>query len=214
MYGSVVLSFSAGYVNSVALLGFAHNAVSHVTGTVTVAAEALVTADIALFLKTTSIVLAFFAGAVISGVVIESEALRVGRRYGVALAIESLLLLAASLLFYRQSFWGELLAATACGLQNAMIATYSGSVIRTTHLTGLISDLGAAIGNRVAGRHMNRLQVRLQAAILFFFIGGAIGGSVIYSQWPALAMLPPALMILTSGILYSLFYRSHGLLDQ
>ena len=33
----------------------------------------------------------------------------------------------------------------ACGLQNSMIATYSGSVIRTTHLTGLVSDIGATI---------------------------------------------------------------------
>lgn len=37
-----------------------------------------------------------------------------------------------------------------------MVATYSGAVIRTTHLTGLTSDMGAAIGNWLAGRAISK----------------------------------------------------------
>jgi uncharacterized membrane protein YoaK (UPF0700 family) len=34
----------------------------------------------------------------------------------------------------------------ACGLQNAMATGYSGAVIRTTHVTGIVTALGIAVG--------------------------------------------------------------------
>ena len=43
--GSVLLALNAGFINSVALLSFANNAVSHVTGTVTLVANALAAGD-------------------------------------------------------------------------------------------------------------------------------------------------------------------------
>jgi uncharacterized membrane protein YoaK (UPF0700 family) len=48
------------------------------------------------------------------------------------------------------TFW----ASAACGLQNAMVSTYSGAIIRTTHITGTVTDLGAMIGQYLRGhRH-------------------------------------------------------------
>ena len=46
-----------------------------------------------------------------------------------------------------------------------MVATYSGAVIRTTHLTGLTSDMGSAIGNWLAGREINKKTFVLQGMI-------------------------------------------------
>ena len=59
----------------------------------------------------------------------------------------------------------------ACGLQNSMVATYSGAVIRTTHLTGLTSDMGAAIGNWLAGRPVNKMMLGFQTIIWYSFCG-------------------------------------------
>jgi uncharacterized membrane protein YoaK (UPF0700 family) len=37
--------------------------------------------------------------------------------------------------------------AMACGMQNAMTTRYSGAVVRTTHLTGMFTDMGLLIGH-------------------------------------------------------------------
>ena len=136
--GSVLLALNAGFINSVALLSFANNAVSHVTGTATIAADALVRGHWQTLANTGLIVICFLLGAIISGAIVGNEALRMGRRYGVALLLESILLALAWYGFRQGAFYAELCASAACGLQNAMVATYSGSVIRTTHLTGKI----------------------------------------------------------------------------
>merc|ERR1719401_1610209 len=38
------------------------------------------------------------------------------------------------------------LCAAACGLQNGMATSYSGAVIRTTHVTGIATDIGLICG--------------------------------------------------------------------
>ena len=44
------------------------------------------------------------------------------------------------------------LASVGCGLQNATTSTYSGAVVRTTHVTGLFTDLGILLGLSCAAR--------------------------------------------------------------
>ena len=62
--GSVMLALNAGFINSVALLSFANNAVSHVTGTATIAADALVSGQSGVLFHTASILLSFVLGAI------------------------------------------------------------------------------------------------------------------------------------------------------
>lgn len=201
--GSAILAFNAGFINSIALLSFVNNSVSHVTGTVALAADAAVRGQWRMLVATGLIVLSFLLGAVVSGLVVGNEALKPGRRYGVALLIEALLLLAAWYCFRQQFFLGELLASAACGLQNAMVATYSGSVIRTTHLTGIVSDMGSALGNAVAGRGWLAAQFRLQSTIFVAFVVGAGLGSLSFDQWQFNALLAAALWILVAAASYS-----------
>lgn len=210
MRGSVILAFCAGLVNCVALLGFANNAVSHITGTLTVAADSLARENTELLVRSAMIVFAFFVGAIASGYIVKNESLALGRRYGVAMGLEAVLLFAATLFFRQHSFNGELLASAACGLQNAMVATYSGSVIRTTHLTGIVSDIGAAIGNLLAGRPFNRLQVQLQSAIFASFAIGATVGSLLFDSIGTLALLVPAAIILIAAFLYQFVYLNNS----
>ncbi|MGB0504426.1 MAG: DUF1275 family protein, partial [Thalassolituus sp.] len=82
LVGSVMLALNAGFINSVALLSFANNAVSHVTGTATIAADALVDGKVDVFYHTGAIVLSFIVGAILSGMIVGQEALKLGRRYG------------------------------------------------------------------------------------------------------------------------------------
>ena len=106
--GAAALACVAGIVNVVGFLGFEHQAITHLTGTTSLLGAALVSGDAHAVVSLRSIA-AFVAGAVLSGLIIQDSTLRLGRRYGVVLAIEALLLAAAVPLFQRQQLAGVLL---------------------------------------------------------------------------------------------------------
>ena len=90
-------------------------------------------------------------GSAFSSFFVENQALKLGRRYGVALCIESGVLFLALWVLLQGYTSGQYFASAACGLQNAMITTYCGAIIRTTHMSGIITDLGIMIGARLKG---------------------------------------------------------------
>lgn len=212
LFGGALLAFSAGCVNICALLGFANLSVSHVTGNVSLFSSALASLDTERILYIGAVLGSFVSGAIISGVIIHNEPLTLGRHYGVALTLEAFLLACAVLLFYKELYLGEMLASMACGLQNAMIATYSGSVIRTTHLTGLTSDIGAAIGNWLSGRTVKKKTLLLQCVIWWMFLSGGMVGALLYHHIGFMALLLPASIVMTSAMMYWLL--SHRLPEQ
>ena len=69
-------------------------------------------------------------------------------------------------------FLGQMMIAMACGLQNSMVATYHGTVIRTTHLTGITSDLGATVGNWLVGRRVSLRKIILHSSLWWGFFYG------------------------------------------
>lgn len=203
--GAAVLALSAGLINAVAFSGFSHNAVTHITGTVTRSAIALSSGDFTTYLLSTGLLMAFGAGALISGIIIGNEHLRLGRRYGLALIIESGLLLLSYFLFSGGIREAELFASAACGLQNAMIATYSGNAIRTTHMTGVVSDLGSIVGNFLVRRQVDGRQFLLLSIVfVHFYIGGMIG-TILFQRYTFGAILVPATLTLTTGLAYFLY---------
>jgi uncharacterized membrane protein YoaK (UPF0700 family) len=206
--GAAILALSAGLINAVAFSGFSHNAVTHITGTATKGAIALASGDFTGYLLSSGLIVAFAAGAVLSGIIIGNEHLRLGRRYGLALFLESGLLIFSYYLFARGIREGELLASAACGLQNAMVATYSGNAIRTTHMTGVVSDLGSIVGNFLAGRRVDGRQFLLLTTVLInFYVGGVIGVYLFASVAFGAILVPAALTLLTSFAYFG--YRVH-----
>jgi len=113
--GAGALAFVAGMVNAVGFLGFEHQAITHLTGTTTLLGASIANGDARAALHLFGMAAAFIGGAALSGMVVQDAALQLGRRYGVALAIESLLLVLASVLFKQHETAGALLAAMACG---------------------------------------------------------------------------------------------------
>lgn len=205
--GAAALAFSSGMINVIALSGFAHKAATHMTGIVSSFSIALAENKTHAAYETFLILLSFFAGAFISGIIIRDGQLKMGRRYGFALVIESALLFLAAYGFVQNSIWGEYLACAAAGLQNALASTYSGTIVRTTHLTGILTDLGALTGNKVHGLPVDVKRFKLLSIILGAFIAGGYVGSLLYQHWNAWAMLVPALLIGASAVGYELFRR-------
>lgn len=205
--GAAALSFSAGMVNVIALLSFAHKAASHMTGVVSSLSIAFAQNQQSAVQETFFILLSFFVGAVISGIIIRDGHLKMGRRYGLALAVESGLLFLSAFYLAHNSFWGEYFACAAAGLQNALASTYSGTIVRTTHLTGILTDLGALTGNKFQGLPVDTKRFKLLLIIFISFFVGGWAGSLAYQIWNAWAMLAPALAILASAAGYEYFRR-------
>ncbi len=203
MFGGVLLTFSAGLVNAVALLSFANQAVTHVTGSVTIASTALARGHWGILVNLALVVLFFFLGAVLSGLITRGRKFKLGRRYGFALALESLLLLITMMLFRHSSLWGQLSASMACGLQNAMVSTFSCAVIRTTHMTGMVTDMGAEIGHWIRGNTMDTRRFVLYLMLFTSFFTGGVVGTLSFDWLGFETLIIPALITCVSSVIYT-----------
>lgn len=201
--GGCLLSLIGGMVNAVGFLGLTHQAISHLTGTTTLSAIALVDWDIPALLHLLAVILSYFAGAVLSGYIIQQSVLQLGQRYGVVLFLEALLLFAAVPLLMRGIRQGDYLASLACGLQNAMASSYSGAVVRTTHVSGLITDLGILTGHFLRGLPCDFKRMRLCSVLLFGFFGGGVLGALLFARVSYQTLYFPAMLTGTVGLAYT-----------
>ncbi len=75
----------------------------------------------------------------------------------------------------------------AMGMQNSFVTKISNAIVRTTHLTGLFTDLGIELSQLFFPKtHPNREKIKATIKlrifiICFFFLGGIIGG-YLYSR--------------------------------
>ena len=223
------LAFVGGFVNSsgFVLLGTFS---SHVTGNVGRLANDAATGQYAAAVAALSLVLCFFAGAFAASVIIESRFFggRSSRAYALALATETLLLLLFSCLSYvttsahpRVRDAETSLLCAAMGLQNALVSRLSGAVVRTTHLTGVVTDLGIESARwfrywRRSLSEMTRVplvlghnpaerpavpKVLLLGTIAASFLAGASSGAYSAVHWHHASML-----IATAGVAAGALY--------
>ena len=203
--GTWVLAFIAGSVNIVGLLGFEHQAITHLTGNTSLLAEALATFNVTAVLHFAALIGSFVAGAVLSGILIQDSALQLGRRYGVALLLVSLLLFSAVPLLEHNSAYGMYAAACAIGLQNAMVTTYSGAVVRTTHVSGMFTDMGIFLGHALRGLPIDIKRLRLSLLVISGFLSGGIAGTFAFHAFSYFALIFPASLTTIMSFTYSLY---------
>ncbi len=175
LIGVMLLSCISGWVNAVGLLGVFHEALTHVTGTVTQTAIAFGQGDLGKALRASVVVVAFFGGAVLSGIIIGSSELKRGRHYGVGLVVEAVLLTVAWACFRSATPGGDATASAAAGLQNGLLTTWSGAILRTTHVTGVVTDIGVGIGYLLRGQGITRRFLLQVGIVVGFFFGGVLG---------------------------------------
>lgn len=201
--GGLIFSLTAGFINAIGFLGVHHQGLSHVTGQVTTVSIRLADGDGNRALAGFSVGLWFFAGAILSGIVIQRPELsRRGRRYGVAMTMEGLILSAATWLLVRGNSRGEYLAAMACGLQNAMATSYSGAVLRTTHMTGIVTDLGIQLGHWLRREPLEMRKSWLLVQLLGGFLLGGLLGAVVFPRAGAWSLALPAFLMFSAGITF------------
>lgn len=203
--GAIALACVAGMVNVIGYLGFEHQAITHLTGTTSLLAASIAKGDLRAASHLFGVVFAFVSGAVLSAMIVQDSTLHLGRRYGVVLLIESMLLVAAVPLFQHEQIWGALAAAMACGLQNAMATTYSGAVVRTSHVSGMFTDLGIGLGHALRGMPLQPRRLMLSGFIISGFFGGGLIGALLFVRIGYDALYVPAALTGVTGLSYAVY---------
>ncbi len=203
--GAFILALVAGCVNAVGLLSFEHQAVSHLSGTATLLGADLMQGNSLDAFHLFGVLLSFLVGSGIAGFLLHSSALKLGRHYDTALLIEAGLLLGALWLLFNGSGYGHFLASAACGLQNALATTYSGAIVRTTHVTGIFTDLGIMFGRVLRGETLDKRKAKLFGLIILGFILGGLAGAWLFTKLSFAALYVPSAICILLALTYRVY---------
>lgn len=215
---ATVLSFVAGIVNATGFLSFKQlttNVTGHFAFFIYDVANAEFWGGTIYFLY----IFAFLFGSFLSGFLIEKY--RENKKLNVFVlptSIECLVLTTIGLLSnVIQIKYPDLvicLLLFAMGLQNSFVTKISNAVVRTTHLTGLFTDLGIDISQLFFPKsHPNRKKlkanIKLRVYIISFFFSGGLVGGFLYSKVDLkLSTLIFGALILLASLFYDDFrYR-------
>mmetsp|Transcript_26408 Transcript_26408/g.42320 ORF Transcript_26408/g.42320 Transcript_26408/m.42320 type:complete len:429 (+) Transcript_26408:86-1372(+) len=215
MVTGCTLAVCAGMVNAVAFRTLG-SFVSHMTGAwakVGLSAQtgaAVVARDAGL------LVLSFMLGSMVCGCMIKRTLVKTGSAgYGLALILNAFVLVLA--FACADEVVAPYLVALACGLQNGIASSYSGAAIRTTHYTGIVTDVGLILGRHVVAFFRRtfcrrtstsdaeagdvRKLILLVLLMASFFVG-IVFGSVLSYEIGVHAFLVPAVVSGVGGLVY------------
>lgn len=208
--GTGLLAVIAGLVNAIGYLGFRHESISNMTGNTSLLGIALGQGNAGEMWHWVLAIAAYVLGSMLSGAIVQQSTLKLGRRYGVCLVLESLLLATAVGFLDRENSTGLYLASIGMGLQNGMVSAYSGALIRTTHVTGIFTDLGIYLGHLLRGLPVDMLRLRVCVVVATTFTLGSILGALAYTRMQQHALLIPAVLTGACGLIYGL-YRHYAI---
>ena len=217
-----LLAFNAGAINAGGFLVVGMYT-SHMTGFASMLADNLVLGNITLVLGAAGALLAFVAGAAATAVLVNwARQNHLRSEYALPLLLEAGLLLVFGLLgatLNHQTPFAVpltvLVLAFTMGLQNAVVSKISASQIRTTHMTGVITDIGIELGKMFYWNHTasppesrvraNRIKLRLFSLLLAAFMAGGVVGAAGFKYLGFVWVLPMAglLLLLSLPPLYA-----------
>ena len=213
MLGGFILTVNAGFINVVAMLSAFNQPVSHLTGITSHLAISMVNNQTEIMPLVITII-CFVMGSAISGLIIDSTQLRLGRRYGFILMLEGVIL-ATAVPLLNSSHWLGIYAMTlACGMQNGMVTTYSGAIVRTSHITGLMTDLGIYLGKWVWRRERDSWRAQMYLTLFLGFLLGGVLGTLLFDLWGNNALYATAILTFTVGCGYSLWRQMRAASSQ
>jgi uncharacterized membrane protein YoaK (UPF0700 family) len=209
---ATLLGLTAGFVNAEGFLGFSV-LTTNVTGHAALFAERVAFQDWQTAAVIALWMLLFLAGAFFTSIVLSFTGENQRFSYFIPVIIEILILLISALyghkyngtLSSKEFFAGSLLFAM--GLQNALVSMVSGSVVRTTHLTGTFTDLGIDLAQMLHGNKTERpnlkSKIKLRLYIIFFFMAGAVFGAYLFHRFGFSSFFAP-IAILVFVLVYDM----------
>lgn len=207
-----MLAFVAGATNAGGFLAV-QQYTSHMTGMVSAAADGLVLGQPQALFTAVGALLSFMAGAACTALLVNFGRQRQAHSvFALPLLLEAACLIAFGLmgawLTGLQALFIPAAVSVLCftmGLQNALITKVSRAEIRTTHVTGIVTDIGIEIGRFLYGlgdpaaAPANVAKLRLLGGLLLAFAVGGVAGAWAFKALGYSATLPLAAMLAFLG---------------
>ncbi|WP_158938040.1 YoaK family protein [Burkholderia sp. S171] len=212
------LAFIAGAANAGGFLAVGQYT-SHMSGIVSALADNFAVGDFGLIVAGLSSLAAFTTGAATSAIMINwGRRRRAQSEYALPLMLEAVLLLCFGLLgsnlennrfLFVPATVG--LLCYVMGLQNAIITKISKAEIRTTHMTGIVTDIGIELGKLfywnvsesgpdVTAVRADRSRLRLLASLLGMFFIGGLAGALGFKYVGFISTLPLSAMLVVLAV--------------
>ncbi|MEO5967765.1 MAG: YoaK family protein [Ferruginibacter sp.] len=201
-----LLSLVAGMVNVTGVLSV-NILTTNVTGHFAYFAEDISKKNYEIAFVFLFFILSFLLGSFTSNFIIEFVSRRKPQHaYTLPIAIEILILISVGILgsnFLLSKFDGYMIGCFllfAMGLQNSLVTKASQSVVRTTHLTGLFTDLGIELSQlffyrKTSEFHQLSKSIYLKLAIIGCFFLGCIAGGFVYRSLEMKTLLIAAVFL-------------------
>ncbi len=200
-----LLSFVAGLVNVVGFF-YVGKLTTNVTGHFAFFVDEFFKKDFSQAFHIALFVFFFFLGAFFANLMVEIYSrIRENQSFVLPIFLEALILaligltgnflikgnpdvIAYSLLF-------------AMGMQNSLVTSISKSIVRTTHLTGLFTDMGIEFSQLFFYKdksHKHRLitSIKLRLTIIFMFFAGGLFGGILFDYFQIKTLLLGSVILL------------------
>jgi uncharacterized membrane protein YoaK (UPF0700 family) len=218
----MALAFQGGVLNIGGFLA-CHRFVSHVTGFATFFGAELSGHQYDRALGMLLVPFLFLCGAMVSGFLVDIPMkLQTKPKYYIVFGVLFVLVTVVVVGGFNKLFgtFGEplnnfedyvllALLCLICGIQNATVTSVSRAVVRTTHLTGITTDLGIGIV-RVLNKHRLKSESAedvkanwMRLGIILFFICGSVAGGFLFRQAGYRGFLLP---VVISGLLFAVTF--------
>jgi uncharacterized membrane protein YoaK (UPF0700 family) len=208
----IVLAFVAGAVNAGGFLAV-QQYTSHMTGIVSAMADHIALGMVGYALTALGALLSFTAGAACCAIMVNySRRRNMHSMYALPLVVEAIVLLSFGLLGARLgALDGRYVSITVMllcfmmGLQNAVITKLSNAEIRTTHMTGVVTDIGIELGKLMYWNRTDRPgqlpvaadlgRLKLLSMLVSSFFAGAVTGAISFQHFGYVATIPLAITL-------------------
>ncbi len=204
----IILTALAGLINALAICYFG-TTVSHVTGLVSNVSISISKGNWSNMWWLLSVILSFLVGAIAAGIITAERKFYLNITYGIVI-LSIGVILALGVFILKDSTKNLVrLFALLMGLQNGMVVSFRGVVVRMTHMSGNLTDLGVFIGYKIRRKSKEDYIMGIIpfTALIIFIIGG-VAGMGLYHLMKINAYYVAALTYLVLGGVYFILQRT------
>ncbi|MBS9775962.1 MAG: DUF1275 domain-containing protein [Fusobacterium sp.] len=174
-----LLTFSGGFLNTLGIIVFG-DSISHFSGNISRIAIELENFNFLHAKIIFYLLLSYFIGNIFSGMIVKSREFSFRNRYGIIL-----MLIGATIIFLGMFYPEKIFKYSLpflLGIQNGLFISYKGIVVRTTHITGNLTDAGVYLGRALRGERQDSWKILFYFLNIFVFFLGCFLGIKIFNQ--------------------------------
>lgn len=174
LFTQILFTFNAGYINLLTFHSCYQLPSSHITGLITRMGFELYVLNAQLCGIVLGNFLMFLLGTISSGYFLDTNDFVLTTSHYYAVVVE-ILFIAIIQCFSRNCLFVLFLSSLSLGLQNGITSSISNNTLRSTHFTGMITDVGICIGQMIKNDCNPNHKFKIwTASLLSYFLGGVI----------------------------------------